>query len=81
MAHAPRVFDHQLIARRLALRSGGEDFVTRLVLDDLEDRLLAVVRKFERALLLAPDATGLPERGNSATGRLSTVSKPASSSA
>ena len=68
MADAPRVFDHQLIARRLARRSGGEDFVTRLVLDDLEDRLLTVVRSFERALLLAPDASTLPERGNSGKG-------------
>ena len=78
MAQAPRVFDHELIARRFARRAAGEDFVTRLVLDDLEDRLLTVVRPFERALLLAPDAAALPQRGNSGKGsfvfeRLSTL--------
>ncbi len=75
----PRTFDRALVARRLARRKPeAEDFVTRLVLDDLADRLLVVTRKFERALILAPDARQLPLRGNSreasfAFERLSTV--------
>ena len=78
MAQSPKIFDHELIARRLAHRGTGEDFVTRLVLDDLEDRLLIVTRTFERALLLAPDASRLPARGNSRNGsfafeRISTI--------
>jgi hypothetical protein len=68
MALPPKTFDHQLIARRLADRPDGEDFVTRLVLDDLEERLLTISRTFEHALLLAPDARSLPPRGNSGNG-------------
>jgi SAM-dependent methyltransferase len=78
MGQSPSIFDHDLIASRLARRANGEDFVTRLVLDDLEDRLLMVSRKFQRALLLAPEAERLPARGNSRDGsfafeRLSTL--------
>ena len=68
MAQPPKTFDRDLVARRLARRPGGEDFVTRLVLDDLEERLQIVTRSFERALIMAPDAALLPERGNSGNG-------------
>jgi hypothetical protein len=65
----PKVFDRALIARHLARRPAGhDDFVMRLVLDDLTERLAPVTRTFTRALILAPDATGLPERGASADG-------------
>lgn len=78
MALPPKTFDHELIARRLASRQQAEDFVTRLVLDDLEERLLMVTRTFERALIMGPDAGPLPPRGNSRNGsfafeRLSTM--------
>jgi hypothetical protein len=67
LAVAPKVFDRPLIARHLARRPAGhDDFVTRLVLDDLADRLGAVARRFERAIILAPDAAALPASGTSA---------------
>lgn len=76
---APKVFDRQLIARHLERRpKGHDDFVTRLVLADLEDRLGTVTRDFEQALIMAPDASVLPLAGRSANGafayeRVSTV--------
>ncbi|MBL8598292.1 MAG: SAM-dependent methyltransferase [Devosia sp.] len=76
---APNVFDRQLIARHLERRpKGHDDFVTRLVLADLEDRLGTVTRDFEQALIMAPDASVLPLAGRSANGtfayeRVSTV--------
>lgn len=75
----PKTFDRDLIARRLKRRKPeAEDFVTRLVLDDLEDRLLVVTRTFKQAAILAPDARQMPLRGNSRDGsfefeRISTV--------
>lgn len=80
IAVAPKLFDRRLIARHLARRPAGhDDFVTRLVLDDLADRLGAVARRFERAIILAPDAAAMPVAGVSAEGgfrfeRASTVS-------
>lgn len=65
----PRVFDRPLIAARLARRPAGPpDFVTTLALDDLGERLLATHRRFERALLVAPDPRGLPETAASGGG-------------
>lgn len=69
MQMPPKVFDRALIARHLARRQPGhDDFVTRLALIDLEERLLAVTRRFERALIMAPDATPLPASGVSGKG-------------
>jgi hypothetical protein len=69
MPQVPKVFDRALIARHLARRpSQHDDFVTRLALDDLRERLLAVTRSFERALIMAPDATPLPLLGLSRNG-------------
>jgi hypothetical protein len=66
----PRVFDRELIAAHLRRRpQGHDDFVTRLALDDLDERLAAVTRSFERALIMAPDARPLPGHGRSANGR------------
>jgi SAM-dependent methyltransferase len=62
----PRTFDRDLIASHLRRRPAtAEDFVTRLVLDDLMERLAVVTRDFERAAILSPDARAMPERGNS----------------
>lgn len=75
----PKTFDRELIAERLRRRKPEtEDFVTRLVLDDLEDRLTAVIRTFRQAAILSPDASRMPERGNTRDGsfpfeRFSTV--------
>jgi len=61
------VFDKPLIAARLKRRDAGrDDFVTRLVLADLEERLGAIIRSFDKAIILAPDASVLPDAGQSA---------------
>jgi hypothetical protein len=66
----PELFDRDLIATHLRRRPADhDDFVTRLALDDLAVRLSAVTRTFERALIMAPDATPLPTAGASANGR------------
>lgn len=65
----PRVFDRALVARHLERRpTVHDDFVTRLVLADLVERLATVARSFERALIMAPDGGILPSRGESANG-------------
>ena len=69
MQSPPKVFDRELIARHFARRPPGhDDFVTRLALNDLAERLLTVTRTFERALIMAPDASPLPVNGESANG-------------
>jgi hypothetical protein len=66
---APKVFDRALIARHLERRPAEhDDFVTRLALDDLADRLGPVTRRFEQALIMAPYARLLPRTGASAEG-------------
>lgn len=66
---APVVFDHELISRHLQRRKpGAEDFVTSLVLYDLQDRLLAVTRSFTQALIMGPDGSVLPLRGETRNG-------------
>lgn len=65
----PKTFDRALIARRLQRRPpDAEDFVTRLVLDDLAERLQVVTREFRQAAILSPDASQMPLRGNSRNG-------------
>ena len=55
----PKVFDRALIARHLARRPPGrDDFVTRLVLADLADRLGTVTRDFEQAIILVARRLG-----------------------
>lgn len=69
IATAPKVFDRPLIARHLERRPlGHDDFVTRLVLADLAERLSTVTRSFEQALIMAPDPRVLPFTGRSANG-------------
>ena len=69
MPQPPKLFDRELIAKHLRRRPAGyDDFVTRLALADLDERLLAVTRSFERALILAPDARVLPKGSVSAKG-------------
>jgi hypothetical protein len=65
----PMIFDRALIAQHLQRRPRGhDDFVTRLVLADLEDRLGTVTREFQRAIILSPDAAPLPLSARSASG-------------
>lgn len=81
-ASAPPTFDRGLIRRHLERRPpGADDFVTRLALSDLKDRLMAVSRPFTRSLIMAPDAALLPVAGTSVTGdfrfeRVATVAGP-----
>lgn len=66
---APTIFDRALIARHLERRPANrDDFVTRLVLDDLAARLATIKRRFGRALILAPDPSVLPDEGASGEG-------------
>jgi hypothetical protein len=69
---APKVFDRELVSRHLKRRSPErDDFVTRLVLADLMERLGTVTRDFEQAIILSPDASVLPRWGRSANGQFS----------
>jgi hypothetical protein len=69
MPDLPRIFDRPLIARHLARRPADrDDFVTRLVLADLAERLGTVTRRFEQALIMSPDPSVLPTHGRSANG-------------
>lgn len=66
-----RTFDRELIAHHLKRRPEGyADFVTALALTDLADRLMAVSRTFEQALIMAPDAAPLPISGKSVDGEI-----------
>jgi len=69
MTQAPAIFDTALIARHLARRPGTGDFVTDLVLTDLEDRLSALIRDFPRAAIIGPDRDKLPRFGRTASAR------------
>ena len=67
MALPPKIFDAALIVRHLARRS-GDDFVTTLVLADLDDRLATLIRDFPRALIIGPDLARLPATGRTVKG-------------
>lgn len=69
MTQPPAIFDSKLIARHLARRTEAGDFVTDLVLADLEDRLGALIRQFPRAAIIGPDREKLPEFGQTASTR------------
>jgi SAM-dependent methyltransferase len=69
MNQPPAIFDTALIARHLARRPQASDFVTDLVLADLEDRLAALIRNFPRAAIIGPDVDRLPTFGQTASAR------------
>jgi hypothetical protein len=69
MPQPPAIFDTALIARHLARRQQASDFVTDLVLADLEDRLGALIREFPRAAIIGPDPDRLPAFGQTASAR------------
>jgi hypothetical protein len=69
MTQPPAIFDTALIARHLARRQQAGDFVTDLVLADLEDRLGALIREFPRAAIIGPDIDRLPTSGQTASAR------------
>ncbi len=69
MTQPPAIFDTALIARHLARRGQASDFVTDLVLADLEERLAALIRDFPRAAIIGPDIDKLPAFGQTASAR------------
>lgn len=69
MTQPPAIFDTALIARHLARRGDTRDFVTDLVLADLEDRLAALIRDFPKAAIIGPDPAKLPEFGRTSSAR------------
>ncbi|WDQ99814.1 SAM-dependent methyltransferase [Devosia sp. J2-20] len=71
MIQTPAIFDSALIAQHLARRSAPGDFVTDLVLADLEDRLAALIRDFPKAAIIGPDVDELPAFGQTASARFS----------
>ena len=77
MSQPPQIFDRPLIARHLARRQGESDFVTDLVIADLEDRLITLVRAFPKALIIGPDPERLPAFGLTAQGQFAFERLPA----
>lgn len=69
MTQPTAIFDSELIARHLARRTQPADFVTDLVLADLEDRLGALIRQFPKAAIIGPDRDKLPPFGQTASAR------------
>ena len=67
MSQFPTIFDTGLIARHLARRPQGSDFVTDLVIADMQDRLGALIRDFPKALIIGPDVDRLPAFGQTAS--------------
>ena len=70
MSQPPAIFDTGLIARHLARRPRAGDFVTDLVLADLEDRLAALIRDFPKAAIIGPDIDKLPEIARTASAEI-----------
>jgi hypothetical protein len=74
----PTLFDRPRIARRYAYRqAAGADFVTRLVIEEMHERLAAVQRRFEKALIIGPDASLLPAGSESGIGTIAFQRHPA----
>ncbi|WP_029042379.1 malonyl-ACP O-methyltransferase BioC [Cucumibacter marinus] len=70
-ATPPRLFDRDLMAWRLKQAAAEADFVTELAVNDLMDRLAPIKRRFEKALVMAPRAEGLPKTAATADGPIS----------
>lgn len=77
MTQPPAIFDTALIAANLARRSESSDFVTDLVLADLDDRLRALIRDFPKAAIMGPDVDKLPRHGQTASTRFAFETYPA----
>ncbi|KKC36523.1 hypothetical protein WH87_14145 [Devosia epidermidihirudinis] len=77
MSQPAPIFDRALIAAHLARRSGETDFVIDLVLADLEDRLITLIRAFPKALIIGPDPERLPAFGLTAQGQFAFERLPA----
>ncbi|MDB5613518.1 MAG: SAM-dependent methyltransferase, partial [Devosia sp.] len=67
MTQPPAIFDSALIASHLSRRTEASDFVTDLVLADLEERLGALIREFPKAAIIGPDREKLPVSGRTSS--------------
>ncbi len=66
---APKIFDRERLAARMTgAWTGTPDFLSALVADDLRERLAPVSRKFDKALIMGPDARALPTAAQSSSG-------------
>ncbi len=66
-----KLFDRALIAKRIANNPPQNiDFVSQLVIDDLNLRLGAISRKFENCAIIAPIADFLPTKARTAKGEI-----------
>lgn len=65
------IFDRQLQKQRQLNVSSRENFVIELVVADLHDRLSAITRAFNSALIIGPSTYGLPAKSASALGEIS----------
>lgn len=64
MQNPPRIFDRALLARHWRRRRADiNDFVTALVLNDLQERLQTLLRPIEKAVILGADSAALPTSG------------------
>ena len=69
MNDIPKIFDRPRVKNHLQKQNSDQpDFVTKLVLQDLADRLKIISRPFKNALILAPNIAPLPDILNSALG-------------
>lgn len=66
MTQPPQIFDTKLLAHRM--ERPREEWITKMVVDDLVDRLGFVTRDISKAALIAPDASGLTSSAASANG-------------
>jgi hypothetical protein len=71
MSQPPHLFDTRLIQQHLSRRGAEGDFITELVLADLEDRVGTMIREFPRAMIIGPDQAALPETLRSASAEIS----------
>ncbi len=67
----PKIFDRKKIQAKF-LRNGvqSDNFMTSLMVDDMSDRLAAISRKFNKALVLAPHINHLPKTLTSMEGAI-----------
>ncbi len=67
-----KVFDRDIIANRLEKNASTKiDFVSKLVNDDLLERLKLIKRNFKNAIIIGPIEQNLPRTANSATDEIS----------
>lgn len=68
---APILFNRQRVAQKLAKAWAGQpDFITQLVIDDLNERLKYIKREFPSAAIIGPDERAIPSSSHSADAKI-----------